>query len=93
MYLSPKELKARCKNHKYCIACHRTRNNVVVDKYHVCKDCRRGSDGMPRRLPAVTLSNGKTYFVDRRLRELRNVNNPHDYIDFPIRHKVVSQRI
>jgi hypothetical protein len=35
---------------------------------------------MPRRLPTVTLRNGKTYFVDLRLREMRNINNPHDRI-------------
>ena len=35
----------------------------------------------PRMLPMVTLSNGKTYFIDDRLRQLRNIFNPHDYID------------
>lgn len=34
-----------------------------------------------RMLPRVTLSNGKTYFIDERLNQLRNINNPHDYID------------
>ena len=34
-----------------------------------------------RMLPRVTLSNGKTYFIDERLRQLRNIENPHDYID------------
>lgn len=29
----------------------------------------------------VTLSNGKTYFIDDQLRQLRNIFNPHDYID------------
>ena len=28
---------------------------------------------------------GKTYFVDERLRQLRNVDNPHDYIDLESR--------
>jgi hypothetical protein len=37
---------------------------------------------MPRRLPAITLDNGKTYFVDERLKQLRNVHNPHDFIDW-----------
>lgn len=32
---------------------------------------------MPRRLPTVQIG-GKEYFVDERLNELRNVNNPHD---------------
>jgi hypothetical protein len=36
----------------------------------------------PRRLPKVRLDNGKTYFIDERLKQLRNVKNPHDYIDF-----------
>lgn len=39
-------------------------------------------DKMPRRLPMVTLDDGKTYFIDERLKQLRNVRNPHDYIDF-----------
>ena len=37
--------------------------------------------GCPRRLPTITLKNGKTYFIDERLRELRNVNNPFDTLD------------
>lgn len=32
-------------------------------------------------LPRVTLSNGKTYFIDERLNQLRNIKNPNDYID------------
>lgn len=35
----------------------------------------------PRMLPMVTLRNGKTYFIDDRLRQLRNINNPYDAID------------
>ena len=35
----------------------------------------------PRKLPRVTLSNGKTYFIDERLNQLRNVKTPHDFID------------
>ena len=30
----------------------------------------------------ITLGNGKTYFIDERLKQLRNIKNPHDYIDF-----------
>jgi len=30
-----------------------------------------------QQLPTVTID-GKTYFIDLRLCELRNVNNPHD---------------
>lgn len=36
---------------------------------------------MPRRLPVVALE-GKSYFLDMRLRQYRNVENPHDSIDF-----------
>lgn len=36
---------------------------------------------MPIRLPTITLDNGKTYFIDERLKQLRNVENPSDYID------------
>ena len=39
-------------------------------------------NGMPRRLPAITLDNGKTYFIDERLKQLRNVHNPHDFINW-----------
>ena len=35
----------------------------------------------PRRLPTITID-GKTYFVDDRLTELRNVDNPHDALRF-----------
>jgi len=34
-----------------------------------------------RQLPLVE-RNGKKYFLDERLRELRNVDNPHDYINY-----------
>ena len=80
-FVEQKELKEWCKDPKFCIVCFRTRYNVKVDAHHVCLDCRLGSSGTPRRLPAVTLKNGKTYFVDKRLRQLRNVHNPHDFID------------
>jgi len=33
-------------------------------------------------LPIIKGENGKTYFVDERLKQLRNVKNPHDFIDF-----------
>ena len=36
---------------------------------------------MPRILPVVEVD-GKRYFKDTRLRQLRNVKNPHDSIDF-----------
>lgn len=36
---------------------------------------------MPRRLAIVTVK-GKRYFLDMRLRQYRNVENPHDSIDF-----------
>lgn len=37
---------------------------------------------LPRRLPIVTIHGGKRYFLDMRLRQYRNVKNPHDSIDF-----------
>ena len=37
---------------------------------------------MVRALKQVKLKNGKVYFVDWRLKQLRNVNNPHDYNNF-----------
>ncbi len=36
---------------------------------------------MVRMLPIV-LYRGKKYFLDERLRQVRNVLNPHDFIDF-----------
>lgn len=47
-----------------------------------CQYCKFTGKPTPRMLPTVTLDNGKTYFVDARLREMRNVKNPHDRIDF-----------
>ncbi len=35
----------------------------------------------PRMLPKWKI-NGKVYYLDQRLREFRNVDNPHDRIDF-----------
>ena len=35
----------------------------------------------PRRLP-TTIINGKEYFIDERLKQFRDVENPHDFIDF-----------
>jgi len=37
---------------------------------------------MPKRLSTVILDNGTTYFIDFRLNQIRNVNNPHDFMDF-----------
>jgi len=81
LYFDHKQFEKLCKDAAFCIVCHRKRNDVEVDDHHVCKECRKGTDGMPRRLPVVTLDNGKTYFIDERLKQLRNVINPHDYID------------
>jgi hypothetical protein len=81
-YFNPKELRDLCEDPTFCFVCRRNRNNTTVDEHHVCEECREGTEGMPRRLPTVTLDNGKTYFIDERLKQLRNVLNPHDYIDF-----------
>jgi hypothetical protein len=83
LYMEPEKLKERCKDPAFCIVCLCSRHDVPVDKHHVCAECRQGKDdSMPRRLPVVTLENGKTYFVDERLKELRNVLKPYDSIDF-----------
>jgi len=36
---------------------------------------------MVRRLPVVEYK-GKRYFLDDRLKQIRNVDNPHDFADF-----------
>ncbi len=36
---------------------------------------------MVRQLPTIEYK-GKKYFRDDRLRQIRNVNNPYDYVDF-----------
>jgi hypothetical protein len=36
---------------------------------------------MVRQLPTIEYK-GKKYFRDDRLRQIRNVENPHDYVDF-----------
>jgi len=38
--------------------------------------------GRPRKLPVVRMKDGKAYFIDERLRQLRNVQNPNDFIDY-----------
>ena len=78
--LSKARIDELAKNPRFCIVCFR--DNVSVDRFHVCEECRKGTNGMPRRLPTVTLDNGKTYFVDERLKQLRNVHNPHEFIYF-----------
>jgi hypothetical protein len=35
---------------------------------------------MVRRLPVVSFK-GKRWFLDERLKELRNVENPHEWVD------------
>jgi len=35
-----------------------------------------------KRLKIIHCDDGKQYFVDWRLHQLRNVYNPHDYINF-----------
>jgi hypothetical protein len=46
---------------------------------------QHNSDGcscaLPRELPKIQLGK-KVYYVDARLRQLRNVENPHDYVDY-----------
>lgn len=39
-----------------------------------------GAEDGPRILPTITLS-GKRYFIDERLRQLRNTADPHDFVD------------
>ncbi len=45
-------------------------------------ELRTMKGGMPKWLPIITLENGKKYFIDRRLKQLRNIFNPHVNIDF-----------
>ena len=40
-----------------------------------------GDATYPRMLPRIKVGN-TIYFVDARLRQLRNVENPHDFIDY-----------
>ncbi len=42
---------------------------------------QNNQNSMPVQLPVVTM-NGKSYFVDSRLKQYRNVENPHDFIAF-----------
>ena len=45
------------------------------------KATKSNNNGYPRMLPVIKIKN-KKYFIDERLKELRNVNNPHDAIRF-----------
>ena len=82
LYFNPEKIKERCEDPTFCIVCCRNRDDYKVDRHHVCEKCKKGTDGLPRRLPAITLENGKTYFIDERLKQLRNIKNPADFIDF-----------
>lgn len=44
-----------------------------------------------KQLKKVKLTDGKIYFVDWRLRQLRNVENPHDFIDFRDEDEMAAQ--
>ncbi len=52
----------------------------------------------PRQLPIVEYE-GKRWFLDERLRQLRNIDNPHDYRDldkdelFVFKHLSILKRI
>jgi len=62
--------------HEYCL---------VFQKIHRQKNEAEGDVMLrdpPRELPTVALKNGKTYFMDERLRQLRNVENPCDVINY-----------
>ena len=41
-----------------------------------------GEERVPGRLPIVRVQGSRVkYFFDARLKQLRNVNNPHDFLD------------
>lgn len=48
----------------------------------------QNNESGPRQLPIKEI-NGKSYYVDERLRQYRNVNNPHDYFTFDGDHVVL----
>src|SRR2546423_10379342 len=52
------------------------------DKKHLSTPCR-AAELFQKTLPMLPTMEilGKTYFVDRRLRQMRSVTNPHDFID------------
>ena len=58
----------------------------MTHSYEVLKMEKSGQElritNGPRMLPMVTLSDGKTYFIDERLQELRNIRDPCDSINF-----------
>lgn len=69
------ELKEICFNPHVCGIC--LKPSMHIDG-HLCYTCR---DIVPRMLPVVSIRDGKLYFFDKRLRQMRNINNPHDYIN------------
>jgi hypothetical protein len=60
------------------VTMHESRLVIMQD---VLNDVARFLVPSPRFLPRVTVG-GKTYYVDARLKELRNVENPHDHVPF-----------
>ena len=62
--------------HEYCMVFQkidRLKNKIEGDV--ILRDA-------PRDLPTVVLKNGKTYFMNERFRQLRNVENPFDIINY-----------
>ena len=45
------------------------------------KEINQPESKTPVQLPIIQM-NGKSYYVDSRLKQYRNVENPHDFIDF-----------
>lgn len=48
----------------------------------------QNNESGPRQLPIKEM-NGKSYYVDERLQQYRNVHNPHDIINFNGDHVLV----
>ena len=68
-------LKKICRDPHVCGFCLRPSTHIDG---HLCPTCKTI---MPRRLPVTSVGDGKLYFFDKRLRELRNIRDPTDRID------------
>jgi len=50
--------------------------------WSVASEVKESLDRWPKVLPILKAEGGKYYFVDERLRQIRNVKNPSDFVDF-----------
>lgn len=68
-----------------CYDCRRIARKLGIEPPPEIKKAEEDAppqEPTPRQLPIIEFK-GKNYFVDSRLNQMRNVDNPHDYLPIP----------